>query len=152
MKVVGAICCLMAVYFYFFMDNKYFYPIGLVFTCSSIVGVISAFTPHLMQVYGIRYYLIVGGFARLFVEIFRFIAALASIIFSIFFKNAEELLLPYQMIVAIGGIFTILGFILIFYENDDKFIYDDENNVPDTAKSIAISDPSTNYVPLEKIK
>ena len=122
MKIIGLICCIMTVYFYFCMDNKLLYPIGLIFTCSSIVGILSAFTPHLMQVYGFKYFLTVGGLARLFVELFRFIGALISIIFSIFFKNANELLFPYKMIVAFGGILTIFGFILIFYENDDKFI------------------------------
>ena len=149
MKIIGLICCLMTIYFYFFMDHPLLYPIGLIFTCSSIVGIIAAFTPHLMQVYGFKYFLTIGGFARLFVEIFRFIAGLASIIFSIFFKNAHELLLPYEMIVAFGGILTIIGFILIFKENDDKFNYGDEN---ENFSSIIVPDNATpEYRPLENI-
>ena len=127
MKIIGFICSLMSIYFYFFIDDKIFYPIGLVFTISALVGIMSAMTPHLMHIYGLRYFLTIGGFARLFNELGSFGAALASIIFSFFWKNAKELAFPYQMVIVGGGAFSFLGLILIFFENDEKFIYGDEN-------------------------
>ena len=48
MKKVGFICCAMTLYFYLFMNDKILYPIGLIFTCSTLVGILSSFTPHLM--------------------------------------------------------------------------------------------------------
>ena len=127
MKVIGFICSGMSAYFYFFMDNKLFYTIGIVICTSTFIGIMSAVTPHLMQIYGMRYFLTIGGFARLFNDLSNFIAALSSIIISIFYKNAEELLFPYQMVVLGGGLLSIFGFILVFFENDEKFIYGDEN-------------------------
>ena len=127
MKIIGFICSGMSVYFYFFMGDKMFYTLGLIMSVSTLIGVMASLTPHLMQIYGIRYYLTIGGFAKLFNELSNFLAALTSIILSIFFKNADELLFPYQMVVAGGGVLSIIGFILIFFENDEKFVFGDEN-------------------------
>lgn len=126
MKIIGFICSGMSIYFYFFMDNKLFYTIGTIICISTFIGIMSAVTPHLMQIYGMRYFLTIGGFARLFNDLSSFIAALSSIIISIFYKNAEKLLFPYQMMVLGGGLLSIFGFILVYFENDEKFIYGDE--------------------------
>ena len=126
-KIIGFICVGMSIYFFFFLNNKTFYTFGLVISSSSLIGIMSTVTPHLMQVYGMRYFLTIGGFARLFNELSGFIAAVTSIVISIFFKNADELLFPYQMVVIGGGVLSIIGLIMIFFENDEKFIYGDEN-------------------------
>ena len=54
MKIIGFICSGMSIYFYFFMDNKLFYTIGIVICISTLTGIMSAVTPHLMQIYGMR--------------------------------------------------------------------------------------------------
>ena len=127
MKIIGFICSGMSVYFYFFMGDKMFYTIGLIIAISALIGIMSALTPHLMQIYGMRYFLTIGGFAKLFNELSDFLAALTSIILSIFFKNADELLFPYQMVIAVGGVLSIIGLILTFYENDEEFVFGEEN-------------------------
>jgi len=127
MKIIGIICTGMSIYFYFFMDNKTFFVIGLIIISCTIIGIMSALTPHIMQIYGMRYFLTIGGFTKLFNQISVFSAAMTSIILSIFFKNAEELVFPYKMVVIGGGILSVIGLILVFFENDEKFIYGDEN-------------------------
>ena len=127
MKIIGFICSGMSVYFYFFMGDKMFYTIGLIIAISALIGIMSALTPHLMQIYGMRYFLTIGGFAKLFNELSDFLAALTSIILSIFFKNADELLFPYQMVIAVDGVLSIIGLILTFYENDEEFVFGEEN-------------------------
>ena len=109
------------------MDNKTFFVIGLIIISCTIIGIMSALTPHIMQIYGMRYFLTIGGFTKLFNQISVFSAAMTSIILSIFFKNAEELVFPYKMVVIGGGILSVIGLILVFFENDEKFIYGDEN-------------------------
>ena len=127
MKIIGFICSLMPIYFYLFMGDKFYYPIGLIISVSTFIGIMSALTPHLMHIYGIRYFLTIGGLARLFNDLSGFLAALTSIIISIFYKNAEELLFPYQMIVAGGGVLSVIGLILVFFENDEKYNFGDED-------------------------
>lgn len=127
MKIIGFICSGMSIYFYFFMGDKMFYTIGLIISIPSLIGIMSSLTPHLMQIYGMKYFLTIGGFAKLFNELSDFLAALTSIILSIFFKNADDLLFPYQMVMICGGVLSIIGLILIFFENDEKFIFNCEN-------------------------
>ena len=129
MKIIGFCCSGMSIFFYFFIDDKLFYVIGLIIAISTLIGIMSAATPHLMNIYGMRYFLTIGGFAKLFNEFSVFTAALTSIILSIFFKNAEELKFPYQIVIIVGGVLSIIGLILVFYENDEKFLYGDENEV-----------------------
>ena len=51
------------------MGDKFYYPIGLAISVSTFIGIMSALTPHLMHIYGIRYFLTIGGLARLFNEL-----------------------------------------------------------------------------------
>ena len=127
MKIIGFISTIMSVYFYFFIGDQLFYIIGLIISLSTLVGIMAAATPHLMEIYGMRYFLTIGGFARLFNEISSFSSALISIILSVFFKNAKDLLFPYQIVFVVGGALSSIALVLIFFENDEKFIYGDEN-------------------------
>ncbi len=74
MKIIGFICSGMSVYFYFFMGDKMFYTIGLIIAISALIGIMSSLTPHLMQIYGMRYFLTIGGFAKLFNELSDFLS------------------------------------------------------------------------------
>ena len=67
------------------------------------------------------------GFALLFNQISSFSAALISIVISIFYKNAFELKVPYQIVCLEGGVLSFIGLVMVFYENDEKFVYGDEN-------------------------
>ena len=87
----------------------------------------SATTPHLMNVFGMSNFLLIMGFALLFNQISSFSAALISIIISIFYKNAFELKVPYQIVCLEGGVLSFIGLVMVFYENDEKFVYGDEN-------------------------
>ena len=125
--IIGIISTGMPIYFFFFLDNQIFYVIGLIISTSILVGIMASVTPHLMQIYGLRYFLTIGGFARLFNDLNSFIAAITTIVLSIYFKNAKELLFPYKMVVVGGFFLSATGLIMIFFENDEKFIYGDEN-------------------------
>ena len=125
--IIGIISTGMPIYFFFSLDKKLLYVIGLIISTSILVGIMASVTPHLMQVYGLRYYLTIGGLARLFNDLSSFLAAITTIILSIYFKNGEQLLFPYKMVVAGGFFLSVIGLIMIFFENDEKFIYGDEN-------------------------
>ena len=127
MKIICSLCLVSSIYFFFFFGKKILYTIGLIFSIPSLVAILSTITPHLMHIYGMSHFLVLGGFAKLFYEISDFFAALTTIILSIFFKNAEQLLFPYKMVAVVGVVFSISGLILTFFENDEKFVFGDEN-------------------------
>ena len=150
MKIIGILISAMSVYFFFFIDDDLFYVIGLFFIIAMLVGIMASMTPHLMNIYGMRYYLIIGGFARLFNDLSSFIVAIISIVISFYCKTAEELKVPYQIVIASGGILSLIGLTMVFFENDEKFIYGDENNDNKYFKKEDDNTPSDNTFEKDK--
>ena len=96
----------------------------------TFVGIMSSINPHLMNIFGIRNILIIGGFIHLFNQLSTFGAAITSIVISVYCKNAKELRYPYQVVTACGGVISFIGFCMIFFENDEKFSFGDEDKEP----------------------
>lgn len=128
MIVISSLTILLSIYFCIFMENPFFYVIGLYISTVLRGGIISSLIPHLMQIFGLRYFLVLGGLGRLFTQIFSFGAAAVSIGISIFKKTPQELLMPYRIVNLVGTGFAIFGLILVFFENDEKFNFEDEEN------------------------
>ena len=128
-KIMSGICIVLSIYFIIFIDDKNLYFIGLLInTTISRVGMMSVINPHIMQVFEFRNYLIIGGFTRLFSQLCAFLAALTSVLISLKFKTGIDLKLPYRIVASIGCGFSCVGFVLSFRENDDKFLFKNENN------------------------
>ena len=130
-KIMSAICIFLTVYCFIFINNPILYFIGLIInTTISRIGMMSVINPHIMQVFEFRNYLIIGGFARLFNQSNAFLSALTSVLISLKYKTGEALKIPYRIVAGVGFVFAVIGFILSFQENDEKFKFKDleENN------------------------
>ncbi len=128
-KIMSGICIILSIYFIIFIDDSILYVIGLIAnTAVSRVGIMSVFNPHIMQVFEFRNYLIIGGFARLFNQLSCFIAALTSVLLSLKFKTGTDLQTPYRIIASIGLVLSIIGLVLSFFENDQKFEFQTNEN------------------------
>ena len=128
-KIISIFIIILPLYFIIFMNNKFFYVIGLYLSCIFRGGVMSCITPHIMNIFGLRYYLTLGGFGRLFNEIANFIIAMLSILISLSREEYYQLVTPYRIISFIGVIIAVLGYILVFYETDEKFKFDEEEEI-----------------------
>ena len=121
-KIMSLVCIFLSVYYIIFTDNSTLYFIGIIIsTFLSRIGMMSVINPHVMQVFEFRNYLIIGGFTRLFNQSNAFLAALSSVLLSLKFKTKDDLKLPYRIVASIGAVFAIIGLVLSFYENDEKF-------------------------------
>ena len=129
MTIISSLTIALSVYFFFFMDSPIFYVIGLYISSTLRGGIVSSLVPHLMEIFGLRYFLVLGGLGRLFTQLFSFSAACVSIVISIFRKGPKELLLPYRIASLAGAGFGIFGLILVLFETDEKFEFDDENTL-----------------------
>ena len=127
MKIIGFITLGMSIYLFIFIDQGYPYLVGFIIAILSIVGIMMAMTPHLMNIFGMSNILVIMGFSRIISEISSFSSALISIVLAIFYKNAFELKVPYQIVCLEGSVLSFIGLVLIFFENDEKFDYGDEN-------------------------
>ena len=123
-KIMSLVCIFLSVYYIIFTDNSTLYFIGIIIsTFLSRIGMMSVINPHVMQVFEFRNYLIIGGFTRLFNQSNAFLAALSSVLLSLKFKTKDDLKLPYRIVASIGAVFAIIGLVLSFYENDEKFSF-----------------------------
>ena len=132
-KIMSGICIILSIFFIIFIADKNLYFIGLLInTTISRVGMMSVFNPHFMQVFEFRNYLIIGGFGRLFSQLSAFLAALTSVLLSLKFKTGDGLKTPYRIVASVGCVFSCVGFVFSFQENDDKFKFKndfkEENN------------------------
>ena len=138
-KIMSIITIILSIYFTIFINNEILYIIGLIISTSvSRVGMMSIINPHIMQVFEFRNYLIIGGFARSFNQLSCFIAALTSVLISSNFDNpiASDLEMPYRIVAFTGIFLSFIGFILSFFENDEKFIF--KNNENNNRQSLGI--------------
>ena len=135
-KIITIFIIVSNCYFFIFLDWDYFYVAGLYISCIFRGGVLACITPHVMQIYGLKYYLLLGGFLRLFNALFNFMIAMISTIISIWCHSSSALLLPYRIICVIGAILAIIGLVFVFQENDSKFRFDDENEEEAKEKNI----------------
>ena len=125
-KIITIFIIIFNCYFIIFLNNKYFYVIGLYISCIFRGGVMACITPHVMQIYGLKYYLLLGGFLGLFNALFNFMIAMISAVLSIWYHNAENLLFPYRIVCVVGIIVAIIGLVFVYQENDTQFKFDDE--------------------------
>ena len=126
-KIMSGICIILSIYFIIFIADKNFYFVGLLInTTISRVGMMSVINPHIMQIFEFRNYLIIGGFTRLFSQLSAFLAALTSVFLSLKFKTGNDLKIPYRIVASVGCVFSCVGFVLSFQENDEKFIFKNE--------------------------
>ncbi len=128
MIIISTLTIGLSIYFYIFMDTPRNYVFGLYVSSTLRGGVISSLVPHMMEVFGLRYFLTLGGLGRLFTQLFSFGAAALSIVISIFRKGKEQLLQPYKIVSLVSAGFAVFGLILSFFENDEKFVYESEDN------------------------
>ena len=128
MIIISFLTFSLSIHFFFFIDHELIYVICIY--CSTFLrsGVISSLVPHLMHIYGLKNYLILGGMGRVLTQFFSFGAASVSIVISIFKKTHEELVLPYRIVSLVGICFSIIGLFLAVAENDDKFKFEDNED------------------------
>ena len=133
MIIISIITTVLSIYLSIFIDIPIFYVIGIYVSNTLRGGIIAAFIPHMMEIFGIKYFLTLGGLGRLFTQLFSFAVSAISIIISIFRKGKDELVLPYRIVCIVSIAFSIFGVILSFHENDEKFVFkniemEDEKN------------------------
>ena len=146
-KVISVICIVCSVYFIFVLKHTTLYYIGLLVSTTVARNAIVAVTnPHIMQIYEMRNFLFIGGFARLFNQLVGFIAGMVSIIISLDHKNADQLQKPYKIVAIVGVVLSVLGFVFTFFEGDDKFVFknDGKNNEKDGVKVVKVENGGNN--------
>ena len=134
-KIICFICILSEeLFLLFFFTKKIFQPFIYI-----ILGIISNFFQkrimmcviyqHIMQIYEMRNFLIIGGFSKLFIELFYFVV---EIIYNfVRIESDDEFKLSYFILAIVGIVLFGIGFIFTFSESDENFFNKNQFNVVD---------------------
>ena len=107
-----------------FLMNKVMYRI-LICVCTVIMsGMLSVINPHIMEVFGIKYALELGGFAGLFMGVANLIGAIISFVYGIIWDDVNDIIEPYRIVFIVGSVCSIIAFSLqVVSSNYKKLIY-----------------------------
>ena len=106
-----------------FIQSNVIYVICVIIGNIIMGGFINIFQPHMMKVYGMKYFLEIGGVVRIIGSIFEILKVILSFVVSQFYHTGKELQIPYRIIYIVGIGLSTIGFLFAIKENDKEFVY-----------------------------
>lgn len=120
--VVNVLNSILGFSFYFSIFNNITYVIANLACTILFVGNIGMMAPHIMKVFGMKYFIEIGGLIIFSSGISSAISAVFAFLVDLFLKDNP--LLSYLIIFMVAGGLSAISAILGFFEDDTKFEYD----------------------------
>ena len=130
LRISSIVSILPGVLLLFFIDNTVLYMISFVFIAIGLVSKMVSFNPFLMEIYGIRESVILGGIINGIGKVGEVITVVAAFIIS-FKYSGNEIKTPYKIIFIVGSACSLLSLILLLFESKKKFEYVDDMDTLD---------------------
>ena len=131
LRIASIVSILPGILLLFFIDNTVLYMISFVFIAIGLVSKMVSFNPFLMEIYGIRESVILGGIINGIGKVGEVITVVSA--FAISFKyQGNEIKTPYKIIFIVGSACSLLSLILFLFENKKKYEYEEEMDKLDT--------------------
>ena len=127
-KIVKIICIFLlfnSIILSFFLQSTIIYVICLFIGSIFNTGLNSVMRPHIMKIYGMKYYIEIGGIITICLGIINIFKAFLSFLISLYYHTGKELQIPYRIIFIIGIGLNIFAYILASREKGEEFIYPD---------------------------
>ena len=122
-KIISICSIIHAIILSFFIHSNLIYVICIFVGNIIASGFNTIFQPHMMKIYGMKYYLEIGGVVGITGSIFEILKAILSFIVSKFYHTGKELQIPYRFIYIVGIGLSSVGLYLGITENDKVFDY-----------------------------
>ena len=130
LRISSIVSILPGVLLLFFIDNTVLYMISFVFIAIGLVSKMVSFNPFLMEIYGIRESVILGGIINGIGKVGEVITVVAAFVIS-FKYSGNEIKTPYKIIFIVGSACSLLSLILLLFESKKKFEYVDDMDTLD---------------------
>ena len=88
-------------------------------------GFLTSMNPHIMHIFGLKNSIILIGINGIFGTFSNIIASITAFIISLYYPGIT-IKIPYKFCFLIGGFFNIIAFILVIYDSDVPFDYNDD--------------------------
>lgn len=146
LRIVSIICIIPGIILAIFMDKTLFFVLAYAINVIGVSGILVGFGPLVMEIYGIQESVILGGIISGFSKISEITTTVTAFVVSIFYQQPEELKYPYRILYIISATCCLITAILLFFETNDKFVYNNEipmtdedpngNNTEDSLRTI----------------
>ena len=124
LRIVSILSIVPYLFLSFFMETTWIFLAAFTISTINITGLMASFGPFIMEIFGIRESVILGGVVNALSKFSDIISTITAFVVSIYFKG-DSLKVPYKIIYIIGDICAFLATFLLFKETNDKFKYDD---------------------------
>ena len=119
LRAVSIICIVPGILLTFFMENTLIFLISFFVEVIGVSGIIICFGPLIMEIYGIQESVILGGIISAFSKISEIATTVSAFMVSLFYKEVEELKIPYRILYIISSICCVISIILLFFESNE---------------------------------
>jgi len=126
LRIVSIICIIPGIMLAIFMDRTLFFVLAFAINVIGVSGILVGFGPLVMEIYGIQESVILGGIISGFSKISEIVTTVTAFIVSLFYQQPEELKYPYRILYITSGACCLISAILLFFETNEKFVYNTE--------------------------
>ena len=129
--LISIISIITGILFEFFIENDIMFAIILTLNAICIAGINTSITPHIMHVFGIKYYLERGGLIGIYGGISILMSSITAFVISLFYENkpAKAIIFPYKMITIFGIQLSVIASLLSYYESEKQFDYNEITDI-----------------------
>lgn len=131
LRIVSIICIIPGIMLAIFMDRTLFFVLAFAINVIGVSGILVGFGPLVMEIYGIQESVILGGIISGFSKISEIVTTVTAFIVSLFYQQPEELKYPYRILYITSGVCCLISAILLFFETNEKFVYNTEIPITD---------------------
>ena len=124
-RISAVICMIPGILLTFFTDKTPIFISSFVISILGLICGLIGFAPFMMEIYGIQESVIIGGAINVFAKISEIISTVSAFVISKFYTK-EEIIKPYKIMYLSGAICCGISFLLLLFENDKKFVYDED--------------------------
>ena len=122
-KIIGILCLILGLLLSIFIKSNFIYVTSVLLITIPFAGLKTILQPHIMKVYGVKYFIEIGGVIGGIGSIKTLLLGFLSFGVSKFYQTGKELQVIYRYIFIAGVICCGFGLFLSFIEDESKFEY-----------------------------
>ena len=123
LRITTLVCMIPGILLTFFVRNTIIFISSFIIAALALTSTIVTFAPFIMEIYGIQESVILGGIMGIFSKLSEITTTVSGFVISLFYTK-DEIIKPYQLMYLTGSGLCFLSFILLFFENKEKYDYD----------------------------
>ena len=124
-RISAVICMIPGILLTFFTDKTPIFISSFVISILGLICGLIGFAPYMMEIYGIQESVIIGGAINVFAKISEIISTVSAFVISQLYTK-DEIIKPYKIMYLSGAICCGISFVLLLFENDKKFVYEED--------------------------